>query len=82
MGVIWGYTLTSNLVNISQIAPLARMETAELTALIIQEYCSVTNSFILMFCGAFAFQSAVYYVKNNKQYIRRLRWAIVRFIIN
>jgi hypothetical protein len=77
MGVIWGYTLTNLLLNISQVAPLAERGIAELTALVIQEYCSVTNSFILMFCGAFAFQSAIYYVKNNPQYLRKLRWALI-----
>lgn len=76
-GVIWGYTLTNILLNISQNPIFAQRETAELTAVVIQEYCSVTNSFVLIFCGAFAFQSAVYYFKNNKQYIRKLRWALM-----
>jgi hypothetical protein len=76
-GIIWGYTLTDHLLNISQIPIFAQRGPAELTAVAIQEYCSVTNSFVLMFCGAFAFQSVVYYVRNNMNYLRKLRWALV-----
>jgi hypothetical protein len=63
--------------NINQIGSLSSMGSAELAALFIQEGCSVANSFVLMVCGAFAFQSAVYYVRNNSKYFGRLRWALI-----
>ncbi|MGE5555287.1 MAG: hypothetical protein ACM3UY_03340 [Methanocella sp.] len=80
-GIIWGYTLTYQLLNVAQAPFFAQMGTAELTALVIQEYCSVTNSFVLIFCGAFAFQSAVYYVRNNENYLRKLGWALILLAI-
>jgi hypothetical protein len=76
-GVIWGYNLTRMLLHISQIAPLASMGNAELTALFIQEYCSVVNSFVLLFCGLFAAQSAISYFKNNPNYLQKLRRALI-----
>jgi len=57
-GVIWGYTVTFMILHIDQISILSSMGTAELTAIFIQEFCSVVNSFVLLFCGIFAFQSA------------------------
>jgi hypothetical protein len=76
-GVIWGYTVTQMLLHINQISMLTSMGAAELTALFIQESCSVANSFVLLFCGVFAFQSAVFYVRKKPKYFQRLRWALV-----
>jgi hypothetical protein len=63
--------------NINQIGPLTAMSSAELTALFIQESCSVANSFVLMACGVFALQSAAFYVRGNPKFVGRLRWAFV-----
>jgi hypothetical protein len=76
-GVIWGYTVTQMLLHINQISILTSMGAAALTALFIQEICSVANSFVILFCGVFAFQSAVFYLKKNPKYFQRLRWALV-----
>jgi hypothetical protein len=76
-GIIWGYTLSYMFQSINQIGPLAAMSSAELAALFIQETCSVANSFVLMVCGVFAFQSAVFYVRGNSNFLGRLRWALV-----
>ena len=76
-GVIWGYTVTQMLLHINQIPILTSMGAAALTALFIQEICSVANSFVILFCGVFAFQSAVFYVRKNPKYFQRLRWALV-----
>jgi hypothetical protein len=76
-GIIWGYTLIQMLLHISQITILASMGPAELLALFIQEGCSVANSFVLLFCGVFATQSAYSYVRNNPNYLQKLRWAMI-----
>jgi hypothetical protein len=76
-GAIWGYTVTFMLLHISQISLLHSMGGAEAAALFVQEYCSVVNSFVLLFCGAFAFQSALQYVKGNEKYLGALRRALV-----
>jgi hypothetical protein len=76
-GVIWGYTVTSMLLHINQIPPLTSMGPSELTALFIQEYCSIANSFVLLFCGAFALQSTVFYVRHNQNYLHKLRSTLV-----
>ena len=76
-GVIWGYTVTQMLLHINQISILTSMGAAALTALFVQEICSVANSFVILFCGVFAFQSAVFYVRKNPKYFQRLRWALV-----
>jgi hypothetical protein len=80
-GAIWGYTVTYMLLHINQISILRAMGSTELAALFIQEYCSAANSFVLMFCGVFATQSAVFYVKNNQGYLRKLRWTLVLFAV-
>jgi hypothetical protein len=76
-GVIWGYTVTQMLQHINQISILTSMGAAALTALFVQEICSVANSFVILFCGVFAFQSAVFYVRKKPKYLQRLRWALV-----
>jgi hypothetical protein len=76
-GVIWGYTVTQMILRLNQIPILSSMGTPALTALFVQEICSVANSFIILFCGVFAFQSAGYYVRKNPKYLQRLRWALV-----
>jgi hypothetical protein len=76
-GFIWGYRVTFMLYNVNQISLLHQMGNAELAALFIQEYCSVVNSFVLFFCGVFAFQSAIYYLKGNQKYLGTLRRALV-----
>ena len=76
-GVIWGYTVTFMLTHLSQILPLHSAGNEELAALFVQEYSSVVNSFVLMVCGAFAFQSAIWYVKGNEKYFGALRRALV-----
>jgi hypothetical protein len=76
-GVIWGYTLIHMFQSINQIGPLSAMSSAELAALFIQEACSVANSFVLMACGLFAFQSAIFYVRGNARFLGRLRWALI-----
>ncbi len=76
-GAIWGITVTRMLLHISQISLLASMGTAELMALFIQEYCSVANSFILFLCGVFVIQSAIFYVRNNPNYLQTLRWVLI-----
>jgi hypothetical protein len=76
-GIIWGYTVTNMLLNINQISLLTPMGPAEMAALFVQEYCSVANSFVLLFCGVFAFQSAVLYVRTKEKYLGKLRWALV-----
>jgi hypothetical protein len=74
-GFIWGYTVTYMLMHISQIPILH--SSGEATALFVQEYCSVANSFVLFFCGVFALQSAIQYVKGNRRYLGALRRALV-----
>jgi len=76
-GIIWGYTITQMLLHINKIFILSSMGPAELMALFIQEGCSVVGSFVLLLCGAFAFQSAVYYVRSNPNFLRKVRWALV-----
>ncbi len=76
-GIIWGITVTQMLLHINQISLLSLMGTAELMALFIQEYCSVANSFVLFLCGVFATQSAIFYVRNNPNYLQKLRWALI-----
>jgi hypothetical protein len=76
-GVIWGYTVAQMLLHIYQIPILTSMGAPALTALFIQEICSVANSFVLLFCGVFAFQSAIFYVRKIQKYFQRLRWALV-----
>ena len=76
-GIIWGYTVTYMFLHINQISLLTPMGTAELVALFVQEYCSVINSFVLLFCGVFAFQSAILYVRNKKNYLGKLRCALI-----
>lgn len=76
-GFIWGYRVTFMLLNVNQISILHQMGSAELVALFVQEYYSVVNSFVLMVCGAFAFQSAIYYIKGNPKYLQALRRALV-----
>lgn len=76
-GIIWGYTLIHMFQTINQIGPLAAMSSAELTALFIQEACSVANSFVLMVCGVVAFQCAVLYVRGDPKFLGRLRWALI-----
>lgn len=76
-GIIWGYALIHMFQSINQIGPLSVMSPAELVALFIQESCSVANSYVLMVCGVFAFQSAVFYVRGNSRFLGRLRWALV-----
>jgi hypothetical protein len=76
-GFIWGYRVTFMLYNVNQISLLHQMGNAELAALFVQEYCSVVNSFVLFFCGVFAFQSALYYMKGNQKYLGTLRRALV-----
>jgi hypothetical protein len=76
-GIIWGYTLINMFQRINQIGPLSAMSSVELAALFIQESCSVANSFLLMVCGVFAFQSAVFYVRGNPKFVSRLRLALV-----
>jgi hypothetical protein len=80
-GIIWGYTVTYMLLHVSQISILNSMGIAELTALFIQEWCSVTNSFVLLFCGIFAFQSAILYIRNNSNFLRKLRLALILLAI-
>jgi hypothetical protein len=63
--------------SINQIGPLAAMNSAELAAVFVQESCSVANSFVLMACGVFAFQSAAFYVRGNPRFLGRLRWVLV-----
>jgi heme/copper-type cytochrome/quinol oxidase subunit 3 len=69
------------LLHISQIGPLHSAGSGELAALFVQEYCSVANSFVLFFCGVFAFQMAIYYMKGNEKYIGALRRALVLLAI-
>ena len=76
-GIIWGYTVTQMLLHINQIFILSSMGQAELLALFIQEGCSIANSFVLLFCGVFAAQSAIFYVRNNLNYLQKLRWAVI-----
>jgi hypothetical protein len=76
-GVIWGYTVTQMVLCVNQIPLLTAMGTAEVTALFIQEYASVVNSFVILFCGVFAFQSAFFYIKKNPKYLQKLRWVLV-----
>jgi hypothetical protein len=76
-GFIWGYTVTYMLLHVSQIGPLHSAGSGELAALFVQEYCSVANSFVLFFCGIFAFQSAIQYVRGNQRYLVALRRALV-----
>jgi hypothetical protein len=76
-GVIWGCTVTFLITHINQIPLLHSAGNGELLALFIQESCSVANSFILMICGAFAFQSAIYYIKSDHKYIQALRRSLV-----
>jgi hypothetical protein len=76
-GVIWGYTVTFMLLHVSQISLLHSMGNAELAALFVQEYCSAANSFVLLFCGLFAFQSAILYLRSNPKYLGKLRVALV-----
>jgi hypothetical protein len=76
-GVIWGYTVTQMVLCVNQIPLLTAMGTAEVTALFIQEYASVVNSFVILFCGVFAFQSAFFYRKKNPKYLQKLRWVLV-----
>jgi hypothetical protein len=76
-GVIWGYTVTFMILHVDQISILSSMGTAELTAIFIQEFCSVVNSFVLLFCGIFAFQSAVRYIRGNENYLKVLRRALI-----
>lgn len=76
-GFIWGYTVTYMLLHVNQIGPLHAAGVGELAALFVQEYCSVANSFVLMFCGAFAFQSTIQYVRGNEKYLVALRRALV-----
>jgi heme/copper-type cytochrome/quinol oxidase subunit 3 len=61
--------------HISQIPILH--SSGEAAALFVQEYCSVANSFVLFFCGVFALQSAIQYVKGNRRYLGALRRALV-----
>ncbi len=75
-GIIWGYTLTQMILHINQIFILSSMGQAELLALFIQEGCSIANSFVLLFCGVFAAQSAIFYVRNNPNYLQKFRWAL------
>jgi len=76
-GIIWGYTIIQMLLHINQISILASMGPAELLTLFIQEACSVANSFVLLFCGVFATQSAYSYIRNNPNYLQKLRWAVI-----
>jgi hypothetical protein len=76
-GFIWGYTVTYMLQHVSQIGPLHSAGSGELAALFVQEYCSVANSFVLFFCGIFALQSAIQYVKGSQRYLVALRRALV-----
>lgn len=76
-GIIWGYNVTRMLLNISQITVLSSMGTSELIALFIQEICSVTNSFVLLICGVFVAQSAIFYVKNKPNCLKKLRWVLI-----
>jgi hypothetical protein len=76
-GVIWGYTVTFMLTHVSQIGPLHSAGSGELAALFVQEYSSVVNSFVLMVCGVFAFQSAMLYVKGSGRYFGVLRRALI-----
>ncbi len=76
-GVIWGITVTQMLLHLNQILILTSMGAAEITALFVQEFCSVANSFVILFCGVFAFKSAVFYVRKNPKYIQQLRWTLV-----
>lgn len=75
--VIWGYQLTYILLHIKQISIMSSMGTGELVALFVQEWCSVVSGFVLMFCGAFGFQSAIRYLKGNDKYLAALRRALV-----
>ena len=76
-GIIWGYTVTRLLLHISEISILSSMGTAELMALFIQEYSSVINSFVFLICGVFVTQSAIFYLRNNPNYLQRLRWVLI-----
>jgi hypothetical protein len=80
-GVIWGFTVTQMLLHINQISIRTSMGGVALTALFIQEICSVANSFVILFCGVFAFQTAVFYVRKNPKYFQRLRWTLVLLAI-
>lgn len=75
--VIWGYQLTYILSHIKQISIMSSMDTSELVAIFVQEWCSVVSGFVLMFCGAFAFQSAIRYVRGNEKYLASLRRALI-----
>lgn len=75
--VIWGYQLTYILSHIKQISIMSSMDTGELVAIFVQEWCSVVSGFVLMFCGAFAFQSAIRYLKGDQKYLRTLRRSLI-----
>lgn len=76
-GTIWGFTVTQMVLHTNQISILASMRGTEVTALFVQEYCSVANSFILLLGGIFAFWAAVLFVKEGGRYISKLRAALV-----
>jgi hypothetical protein len=76
-GLIWGYTVTQMLLHTNQISILTSMGTAELTALFIQEYSSVANSFIILLSGFLAFQATTLFIKKGTGYLRKLRGALV-----
>ncbi len=76
-GVIWFNSVTQMLLHFRQIPFIASFETLELAMLFVQEYASVANSFIILLCGAFAFQSAVLFIRKNPKYLQKLRLSLV-----
>jgi len=76
-GVIWFNSVTQMLLHFRQIPFIASFGTLELAMLFVQEYASVANSLVILLCGAFAFQSAVLFIRKNPKYLRKLRLALV-----
>jgi len=76
-GVIWFNSVTQMLLHFRQIPLIASFETLELAMLFVQEYASVANSFVILLCGAFAFQSTVLFIRKNPKYLRKLRLSLV-----
>ena len=78
-GVTWAYSITQLLLRAAsgQTIPITTWGTPHLTLLFIQEYASVVNCYLQLACGAFAFYSAVLYLKKDPRYLGKLRVAII-----
>jgi hypothetical protein len=75
--VFWGYQLTYIISHVNQISIMSSMGAGELLAIFVQEFSSVVSGFVLFFCGVFAFQSALRYLKGNEKYFAALRRSLV-----